>query len=31
MNEVNQVTVIFTQVEHNSEGKAVEHMRRFKN
>ena len=29
MNEVNQVTIIFTQIKHNSEGKVVEHKRRF--
>ena len=28
MNEVNQVTIIFTQIKHNSEGKVVEHKRR---
>ena len=27
MNEVNQVTIIFTQIKHNSEGKVVEHKR----
>lgn len=31
MNEVNQVTIIFTQIKHNSEGKVVEHKRRFSN
>lgn len=31
MNKVNQVTIIFTQIKHNSEGKVVEHKRRFSN
>ena len=31
MNEVNQVTIIFTQIKHNSEGTVVEHTRRFSN
>lgn len=31
MNEVNQVTIIFTQIKHNSEDKVVEHKRRFSN
>lgn len=31
MNEVNQVTIIFTQIKHNSECKVVEHKRRFSN
>ena len=31
MNEVNQVTIIFTQIKHNSEGIVVEHKRRFSN
>lgn len=31
MNEVNQVMIIFTQIKHNSEGKVVEHKRRFSN
>ena len=31
MNEINQVTALFTQVKHDSEGKVVEHKRRFSN
>lgn len=31
MNEINQLTAVFTQIKHNSEGKAVEHKRRFTN
>ncbi|MGX0910695.1 sigS mRNA-stabilizing protein SroA [Staphylococcus sp. HMSC036D05] len=31
MNEVNQMTALFTEIKHNSEGKAVEHKRRFAN
>lgn len=31
MNEINQVTALFTQIKHDSEGKVVEQKRRFSN